>query len=60
MGQHAGAGEGKRYIYKSTAVKKYGLTAFQIEEAVRLTLIKGYKYVRNPHYSRAPQALLVN
>jgi uncharacterized protein (DUF433 family) len=59
VGSAGGEGSKRRYIYKSTAMKKYGLTRAQIEEAIRLGLITDYKYVQNPHSSSAPPALLI-
>jgi len=55
-----GSDSRRRYIYKSTAMKKYGLTSNQVEEAIRRGLITDFKYVANPHYLSAPQALLIS
>jgi len=46
-------------IYKSTAVKRYGLTSYQIELAVESGLLTRAKRIKNPHYRSAPEALLL-
>jgi len=59
---HSGAtANGRRaaLIYRSTAVKRYGLTSYQIEQAVSSGLLRYAVRVKNPHYSSGPPALLL-
>jgi len=59
---HRGAtANGRRaaLIYRSTAAKRYGLTPYQIEQAVSSGLLRYAVRVKNPHYSSGPPALLI-
>jgi len=47
------------WIYKSTAKKRYKLTDNQIRLAIEKGIVR-YKQVKNPHYSTAPPAILLN
>jgi len=49
----------KEWIYKTTAKKRYGLTDNQIRLAMERGIVR-YRVVRNPHYSSAPSAVLLN
>ncbi|MFP3310178.1 MAG: hypothetical protein RXO27_05220 [Acidilobus sp.] len=50
----------RKFIYKTTAVKRYGLTPHQIDQAVEAGLLKNFKYVKNPHYGSGPRSLLLD
>lgn len=52
--------EEKKYIYKSTAKKTYKITDNQIYEAIKRGILTDYKHRKNPHYSSAPESLLLN
>jgi len=59
---HRGAtANGRRaaLIYRSTAAKRYGLTPYQIEQAVSSGLLRSAVRVKNPYHSAGPPALLV-
>ena len=59
---HRGATAGGRraaLIYKSTAAKRYGLTPYQIEQAVRSGLLRSAVRVKNPYHRTGPPALLI-
>ena len=59
---HRGAianGRSAALIYKSTAAKRYGLTPYQIEQAVESGLLRSAVRVKNPYHSTGPPALLV-
>ena len=49
----------KKYAYKATIMKKYNLTRHQIEEAIRIGIIKDVKRVKNPHY-HSRDATIIN
>ena len=46
------------WIYKSEAMKKYGLSRNQVELAMERGLVR-FKVVKNPHYSKSTATLLV-
>jgi hypothetical protein len=46
------------WIYKSEAMRRYGLTRNQVELALEMGLIR-FKKVRNPYYSKSEAVLLV-
>jgi hypothetical protein len=48
----------KFWIYKTHAMKEYGLSRNQIETAMALSLVR-FKRVKNPHYSTGSGATLV-
>jgi len=50
----------KRLIYKKTAMEKFMLSKFQIEQAIEQKILKNVKRIRNPHYSSAPPSLLLD
>jgi len=59
---HRGAianGRSAALIYKSTAAKRYGLTPYQIEQAVESGLLRSAVRVKNPYHRTGPPALLI-
>jgi len=59
---HRGAtanGRSAALVYRSTAAKRYGLTPYQIEQAVESGLLRSAVRVKNPYHRTGPPALLI-